>query len=196
MDLLLIRHGQSHGNVAGLLNATVHDELTQYGMEQAGSLRGLMQQRGLAPDIVYSSPWKRALQTTEIIFSDQKNWSIDARLGETDPGKFASWRAEDFKVKFPQFGEKLSDRYSEGESHLELAARSIDWLEQEFLARLDAPGLLAAVCHAGPIAVISQYLLNIPLSMFPNVLVPNASLTLFRKDKNSRKLILEYAGLS
>jgi broad specificity phosphatase PhoE len=196
MDLLLIRHGQSHANVAGLLNSTEQDELTEHGLQQAAKLRSLMESRGLVPDRVYSSPWMRALQTTEVHFHDKCDWTVDARLGETNAGRFATWKAAEFREKFPEFGKQLSDRYEGGESHLELAARSINWVEEEFLRHADAPGLLAAVCHAGPVSVISQYLLNIPISLFPNVLVPNASITVFRQNQHTKKFYLEVAGLS
>ncbi|MBC8727906.1 histidine phosphatase family protein [Paraburkholderia sp. UCT2] len=196
MDLLLIRHGQSHANVAGLLNSTEQDELTEHGLQQAAKLRTLMESHGFAPDRVFSSPWRRALQTTEVLFKDNSAWSVDARLGETNAGRFATWKAEDFRLAFPDWGKHLSDRYEGGESHLELAARSVNWLEEEVLRHAEQPGLIAAVCHAGPISVISQYLLNVPLSRFPNVLVPNASLTLFRRNVHTGNYYLQIAGLS
>jgi broad specificity phosphatase PhoE len=196
MDLLLIRHGQSAGNVAGLLNSTEQDGLTDYGLQQAANLRSTMERLGLKADRVYSSPWKRALQTTEVLFHDKCSWNLDPRLGETNPGRFATWKAVEFREKYPEFGKRLSDRYEGGESHLELAARSINWLEEEFLPLADTGGLLVAVCHAGPISVISQYLLSIPLSLFPSVLVPNASLTLFRRNEHSEGFHLQIAGLS
>ncbi|CAH2790527.1 MAG: FIG00458802: hypothetical protein [uncultured Paraburkholderia sp.] len=196
MDLLLIRHGQSHGNVAGLLNSTEQDGLTEHGLEQTAKLRALMESRGMAPDKVFSSPWLRALQTTEVLFHDKGDWTVDARLGETNAGRFATWRYDTFRETYLEFGKHLSDRYEGGESHLELAARSINWLEEEFLPHAETPGLLAAVCHAGPISVISQYLLNVPLSRFPNVLVPNASLTVFRWNAHTKNFYLHIAGLS
>ncbi|MFM0662216.1 histidine phosphatase family protein [Paraburkholderia sediminicola] len=196
MDLLLIRHGQSNANVAGLLNSTEQDGLTEHGLQQAAKLRSVMESRGLSPDRVYCSPWNRALQTAEVLFQDKCGWTVDPRLGETNAGRFATWRADEFRRTFPEFGKHLSDRYDGGESHLELAARSVNWLEEEFLQHSDSPGLIAAVCHAGPISVISQYLLNIPLSLFPNVLVPNASITLFRQNEHTKKFYLEIAGLS
>jgi broad specificity phosphatase PhoE len=196
MDLLLIRHGESNANVAGLLNSTERDQLTEHGLHQATKLRALIQSRGLVPDRVFSSPWLRALQTTEVLFKDTCSWLVDTRLGETNAGRFATWRADDFRRTFPEFGKRLSDRYEGGESHLELAARSVNWLEEEFLSNQDSKGLVAAVCHAGPISVISQYLLHVPLSMFPNVLVPNASATIFRQDTRTGKFYLEAAGLS
>jgi broad specificity phosphatase PhoE len=196
MDLLLIRHGQSSGNVAGLLNSTEQDELTEHGLQQASNLRSTMERLELKPDRVYSSPWKRALQTTEVLFRDQRDWIVDQRLGETNPGRFATWKAAEFRKIYPEFGRRLSDRYEGGESHLELAARSINWVEEEFLPHADTAGLLVAVCHAGPISVISQYLLSIPLSLFPNFLVPNASLTLFRRNEHTEGFHLQIAGLS
>ncbi|MBC8750408.1 broad specificity phosphatase PhoE [Paraburkholderia sp. WC7.3g] len=196
MDLLLIRHGQSHANVAGLLNSTEQDELTEHGLRQAAKLRTLMESHGFVPDRVFSSPWRRALQTTEVLFKDKADWTVDARLGETNAGRFATWKAEDFREAFPDWGKHLSDRYEGGESHLELAARSVNWLEEEVLRHAEQSGLVAAVCHAGPISVISQYLLNVPLSRFPNVLVPNASVTLFRRNPHTGNFYLQIAGLS
>ncbi len=194
MDLLLIRHGQSQGNVAGLLNSTPLDPLTEVGIEQAAFLKDLLAELNLRPDYIVTSPWTRAVQTTDVIFGKDSKRIVEPRLGETDPGRFAQWKASDFREKYPDFGTFLSDRHEEGESHLELAARCIDWLEQVFLRRKVEPGLMAVVCHAGPVSVISQYLLSIPLSLFPMVLVPNASLTMFRYDVKRKMHYLEYAG--
>jgi probable phosphoglycerate mutase len=125
MDLLLIRHGQSFGNVAGLLNSTEQDGLTEHGMQQAAKLRSLMESLSLMPDRVFSSPWMRALQTTQVLFQDKCDWVVDSRLGETNAGRFATWRADEFRRTFPEFGKHLSDRYEGGESRVGGAFRQL-----------------------------------------------------------------------
>nr|BCJ78240.1 5''-phosphoribostamycin phosphatase [Niallia circulans] len=69
MRLILIRHAQAHCNILEddvLMDAyDPHSELTETGIGQAGKLRDEYP-ASLAPDVIYSSPLKRAAETAAI----------------------------------------------------------------------------------------------------------------------------------
>lgn len=59
---------------------------------------------------------------------------------------------------------------------MDMANRVIEWLEQ-VVQRYQTPGgLLAVVAHGGPISVMLQYILGMPIEeKYPSFTVPNAS---------------------
>ncbi|MBZ9751132.1 histidine phosphatase family protein [Deinococcus sp. HMF7604] len=67
MNLWLIRHGQTAGNVAGILRgaASAGDELSDVGHAQAAALAPLLAARSPRPQAVYASTYRRAQQTAE-----------------------------------------------------------------------------------------------------------------------------------
>jgi len=66
VDLLLIRHAESEGNVNG---ATVAEDwpLTARGRQQAEALALRLVCEGVRPDAIFASPMLRALQTADIV---------------------------------------------------------------------------------------------------------------------------------
>jgi probable phosphoglycerate mutase len=191
MDVILIRHGQSEANKRRLLIADRHDGLTVAGREQSKSVADVLVQEEFRPDFVYSSPWKRAAETAKIIFSD-RNIIFDERLAETNPGVYGTWLEDDFNTAYPEFHQNIANTYQGGESHLDMANRVCEWVESEIMENASQEGLLAAVAHGGPISVILQSLLSIPIrTHYPSFSVPNASYThlVWRKDKQRYFLI-------
>ncbi|MGF6923386.1 histidine phosphatase family protein [Paraburkholderia sp. 40] len=178
MDLLLIRHGQSTANANGLLISNDRDPLTDLGRTQSEKLAATLQRFGYAPSPIYSSPWRRAHQTAQIVFGEQARMTLDSRLAETHPGTYGTWKEADFNAAFPDFNHDITNRYEGGESHLEMTVRVRDWVDSEVLPRAAGAGLMAAVAHGGPISVILQHLLCIPIeARYPSFTVPNASIT-------------------
>lgn len=85
--ILLVRHGQSEGNLSGVLSRNQNElPLTAFGVRQAEFIaKELLKIR---VDEVVSSPLLRARQTAEIIAREVgKNLSIESRLNERDFGK-------------------------------------------------------------------------------------------------------------
>lgn len=186
MDLLLIRHGQSEANEKGLLISNSSDGLTVTGEKQSERLSALIKRKPFVPDLVYSSPWQRAKATTVQVFPQQQdNIIYEPRLAETNPGIYGSWQETEFNRQFPNFYDDLSNQYEGGESHMDMASRVIEWLKQMIEPRQDVEGLLAVVAHGGPISVMLQYLLGMPIeARYPSFIVPNASYSslIWRKD--------------
>lgn len=195
MDLLLIRHGQSNANAKGLLISTDQDELTNLGKRQSMQLAEKLAEFGYTPSPIFCSPWMRARQTAEQLFDRSTQMTFDSRLAETHPGKYGTWLEADFNRAFPDFNQAIANRYEDGESHLDMANRVCEWVDAEVKPRATQPGLLAAVLHGGPISVILQHLLGVPIEThYPSFTVPNASFTYLKWRPDLGRYCLERAG--
>jgi broad specificity phosphatase PhoE len=195
MDLLLIRHGQSVANVSGLLISTDQDGLTDVGREQVDKLAVTLSRFNITPTLIFSSPWQRALQTTELLFGDDNPILLDPRLAETHPGIYGTWLEKDFYETYPDFGKNIANKYEGGESHLEMTNRAGEWVRKEVLSRTAENGVLAAVTHGGPTSAILQHLLQIPiLEYYPSFAVPNASFTYLKWRADLGRFCIERVG--
>jgi broad specificity phosphatase PhoE len=65
MQLLLLRHGETAGNIARQLQDE-HDPLTERGRRQAQALAAALSQRGQL-SALYASPHIRAFETAQIV---------------------------------------------------------------------------------------------------------------------------------
>jgi broad specificity phosphatase PhoE len=195
MDLCLIRHGQSLGNAAGKLIADEFDRLSPLGVTQSTRLAKRLQDLSHNPTLVFSSPWARARETAECIYSTNIAINFDSRLAETNPGKYGTWIEAEFNRKFPLFGVNIENIYDGGESHLDMAARVCNWVDEEVLPRSSGLGLISVVAHGGPISIILQYLLDIPIkTRYPSFSVPNASFSILRWRADLSRFCLICAG--
>ncbi|KVG31604.1 histidine phosphatase family protein [Burkholderia diffusa] len=194
MDLLIIRHGQSNANANGLLISNDRDELSALGRSQSERLRVTLAQYNYAPSRVISSPWCRARQTAETIF-DRQSIEFDARLAETHPGVFGTWLERDFNATYPEFNRDIRNTYEGGESHWDMTVRVRAWTDEAVRPAAAGPGLLAVVAHGGPISVILQHLLGVPIeSHYPTFTVPNASFTYLKWRPDLERFCVERLG--
>jgi probable phosphoglycerate mutase len=195
MDLILIRHGQSVANAKGLLISTDKDGLTELGKTQSTDLAATLERFAFQPSQIYCSPWARARQTAELLFGASRPMTFDARLAETHPGIYGSWLEADFNQAHPDFNKDIRNRYEQGESHLDMAERVQAWVESEVRPQVQNAGLMAAVAHGGPISVVLQHLLGVPIEThYPSFTVPNASFTYLKWRADLNRYCLERAG--
>jgi phosphohistidine phosphatase len=71
-QLYIIRHGKSSGDNEGLDD--IDRPLNERGLRSAGKMAERLMAMGLVPDLVYSSPANRALNTALIM---QRTWGLD-----------------------------------------------------------------------------------------------------------------------
>ena len=196
MDLLLIRHGQSNANKQRLLISNSEDQLSSLGKHQSETLKITLASMNIKPDLIYSSPWMRARQTAEILFDNPSDQiQFDERLAETNPGIFGTWKEEKFNGEYPDFNKDINNKYEGGESHLEMTARVGQWVSAVVSPDAAGSGMLCAVAHGGPISVMLQVLLGIPVeSHYPSFTVPNASFTLLKWRSDKGRFCAERVG--
>ena len=144
---LLVRHGQSLLNVAGVVNGDPARDrgLSEHGVEQATLLAGQLAQ--LPIDLVVVSPFPRAVQTADIALGGRAVPRVvdadlgDVRIGELEGGSLADYRESaphsDRNVPFPG-GESLND-----------AARRYAAAFERLCERGEATTLV--VCHEIPV---------------------------------------------
>jgi len=139
MELYIARHGQTEYNVLGRIQGSGLDSLlTPVGVEQAKTLGKTIE--GIEFDTIYSSPLKRAMDTTRIVFNDENLFEnralTDSRLVEIGMGEAEGLVWEDarkglipdpFDPEYylpPPGGEELPDMIARIDSFLqELATK-------------------------------------------------------------------------
>ena len=101
MTLLLVRHGESEGNVEGLIQGQLDKPLTDLGHVQAKAVAERLRADGGADRIV-TSPLSRALQTAEAIGSAlDLPVTTDDRLMEYDFGELSGLTAREVAERYP-----------------------------------------------------------------------------------------------
>ncbi|MDD6066210.1 MAG: histidine phosphatase family protein [Firmicutes bacterium] len=100
MEIYLIRHGKTRGNLEGRYIGSTDEPLCPQGRSELAERKN----KGIFPPVAYvfSSPLKRCLETAEIFFPDRKVCPIDG-LRECDFGDFENKNyqelAEDFRYQ-------------------------------------------------------------------------------------------------
>ena len=178
IKLILIRHGESEGNVDRKFCGFQDVKLTEKGIWQAKRLAQRL--REVKMDAVYCSDLLRARQTAEIVF---RNRGIDIimcpGLKEMNFGVWEGYTFEEVKSKFG-YGEyfhswpeniDIKAIIPQGESIIKLNERAMKALN-EILDKhktKENDESIAIVCHGGTIRVILSNALNIDLDKIWNI---------------------------
>ncbi|MBN1376988.1 histidine phosphatase family protein [Candidatus Woesearchaeota archaeon] len=110
MKLILVRHGETEGNVRGIMQGHLPGKLTKKGIEQAKKLALRLKDEKI--NAIYSSDLKRASDTAKEIAEYHKNVPLKfvKELREGDIGSFSGKKAEEIKGKpYPDDAENLKD---------------------------------------------------------------------------------------
>jgi len=193
--LYFLRHGLSRANNLSLVNGKVDDPLTDRGRKQARAAGRIIAAGDIRFDACFVSHWRRAQETAELAFPDAR-FTVDARLGETDPGEAAEVTFAELPKRYPEFKLPFDPLrpYPGGESHQQLYNRSVEWFE-EAESSLPQEAIVLAVSHGGPICSILQYICKVDISYFPMFVPSNASFSKIIKGDTSRWK-LQYFSLS
>ncbi|QQS00579.1 MAG: MSMEG_4193 family putative phosphomutase [Austwickia sp.] len=189
--VLLIRHGRTTANAAGLLAGwTPGVELDERGREQAAALGARLEAVPLA--LVVSSPLTRCLQTLDLVVSGRDIPRIeDERLGECRYGGWTGrpiaelakeplWRVVQTQPSAARFPDSEAHP---GESIREMSARAVAAV-RELDATVEAehgPGAVwAAVSHGDVIKAILADAAGCPLDLFQRWHVDPAGVSVVR----------------
>lgn len=179
LELWLVRHGQSEGNVArdlahasdaemlDLADRDMDVTLSELGVEQARAFgRWLGGQHLQRPDVVIASPYVRAVQTAEIALETGKlrcEMFTDERLREREFGVLDLLTRRGIEARFPEEAErrrrvgKFYHRPPGGESWVDVALRVRSLRDSLGREHMDARVLI--VTHE-VVVVIWRYLLD------------------------------------
>ncbi|MGO9558337.1 MAG: histidine phosphatase family protein [Acidimicrobiales bacterium] len=168
--LILLRHGQSESNAAGLLVGRSDPPLTELGVRQAEAAgRYLAAERQGSDDgtpprslLIVSSPLQRACATAEIVArecGENVEVDVDEQLIELDYGEFDGLTLGQIAAPdWAAWREDPSWRPPGGETLVELQERVATWCDS--LRAGGAEGDVIAVSHVSPIKAAAIWALN------------------------------------
>lgn len=165
-EVWLIRHGESEGNHAGVLQGQRDYPLSERGRQQARLLAARL--TAVRFDALYSSDLTRALDTAKVVAEAVRlPVAVDPRLREIDIGTWSGLTPEAIHARFPdEYAGWLrrrdpAHRRGGGESYLDLQRRIVPVVTE--LARRHPGGRLAIVAHGGSINAYLCGVLGMPL---------------------------------
>lgn len=180
--LVLIRHGESQVTVRRVIGGPrTCSGLSDLGHRQAAALHDRLVATGeLAPTVLVSSAYPRAIETAEAIAPALGlPIVVDAALGEHDPGPDCDG------LTFAEFVDRYGMPDWEGDPHLATFPGGETMAEFHFrvgralsqLVREHAGGAIVVVCHGGVIDVAFRALLGLPITGGFDLHTLNTSLT-------------------
>ena len=173
MRLILVRHGQSVGNVEQRIQGG-DDPLTDFGRRQAAAAGAFLATRA---DIthLYASPLSRAFETATIIGNAiGRNPVPLAGFAEIDPGTASGLLWTEWAEKFPVQAAAIQtasrspfEQWDGGESGQDLADRVFAAWDELVTRHLGSGDVVTLVSHGGPLAWIAARLHDDPLDVWP-----------------------------
>jgi len=185
MKLFMVRHGQTTGNVAGLIYGQVDYPLTQKGREQAAAIRPVLSKFQF--DRVYSSDLSRAIETQQIAVPGVDGIRTPL-LREFDVGKLTNMPYAEAESKY---AEELFDARTNGydwfggESYEQILNRLRNFLD---ILEADPCDNVVAFTHNGMLGFMLQLVLGVQFSRTA-VLSANCAVQVFEFDGNNWKLL-------
>ncbi len=173
MLLLLVRHGQSLGNIEGRIQGS-DDPLTDHGRAQAAAAARALSDRADVTHL-YASPLDRAMETAGIIGrAVNREPAPIAGLAEINAGRAAGLLWEDWRVQNPELAEIMAnpDRdvmegWEGGESGRQFGDRVIAAYTEIVTRHIGSNDVVVAVGHGGSLAWIAAKAHGDPLDIWP-----------------------------
>lgn len=161
--LLLVRHGESVGNVEHRIQGQLDSPLTDRGKRQAEAIASRVALEGNI-DALYSSPLRRALDTARAIGRRVGlEPSLVDDLMEINVGEITGMHWEEFASRWPEKASHVdagSDgyRWPGGESQQELAERAARVMDK--ITRSHGSGTVVVVSHSGTLRFAVAHLMR------------------------------------
>ena len=176
-QLILIRHGETMQNVAGIVQGWQDSELSERGRRQVEQLAQRLKSFGA--DALYSSPLGRALTTANVI---ARATGLDVQtLDDLREMNYGGWEGRNFRdvrkedeTSYRRWIGEDDFPCPEGESHNDVLGR----MKRAFDA-VRASKRPVIVAHGTAIRIGATALLNVPVSVSRQLAQDNAALNLF-----------------
>ena len=168
MRLILVRHGETEHNRGGITLGRFDAPLNERGLAQARAVATSFRR---APEAIYASPLKRALDTARMIGAEAGvAVAIDDGLIEMDVGEMEHLSGAELRERYPEFlrgwlsGDAADARMPGGETLAEVQVRAWDAIGR---MRADhGEGEVVAVTHNFVILTLVCRALGLPLGEF------------------------------
>ncbi len=159
MKLILIRHGESIGNLNRVIYGWTDYALTEKGEVQSEAVRQQLKQETIAA--IYSSPLKRTQYLAQLLAEDHGlDVQTDERIREMNYGLFEGLTLEVVEERYGDYYQKYLKEYEsyvipEGEGYFQFRDRIYDFLKM----LMPQEGTFILVTHSGVIRECLIYLL-------------------------------------
>jgi len=183
MKLIIVRHGETIENKKGQLQGQlIEGKLSENGIIQTNKLAERLKEEKI--DIIYSSPLKRALETTKIIAKFHPTIPVrtDKRLMERNLGNFEGM----YLKKFKSLNLNIDDEKLMGKENVEKAGEMIERIDDlvRELVEKERDKTILICGHFWINTTINSYLLKKEKpSEYKNI--SNTSISIFELKNNS-----------
>lgn len=165
--IYLTRHGESDMNLNQRIGGD--SNLSSRGRVYCDKLAEFVKKENLADLVVWTSQFKRTIQTASKIEAPKEQWKA---LNEIDAGICEGMTYEEIAAKFPdEFAlrdqDKYHYRYPNGESYQDLVARL-----EPVIMELERQESVLVVCHQAVMRCVLAYFLNKTADELPYLKVP------------------------
>lgn len=180
-QLIIVRHGQTEWNIAGIRQGHLDSRLTERGMAQAKALAQRLARERFAA--LYSSDLGRAVQTAMAIGELTGHEIVtDPRLRERHLGIFQGLNGNEILEKYPEERRLLRTMGPDyvipgGESMKQQVERNVAYLNE--LAHKHVGETIVVVTHGGVVSGFFRHTLAIPLDAPRRFEFVNAGLNVF-----------------
>ena len=180
MEVYFLRHGETAWNrTKRIQGSTEWTDLTDEGVRVAEAARDGLLDKGLTFDRLYTSPYRRALHTAQIIGTGLGlNPTVDSRLREISFGPYEGTHYSEGLFIDDNIRNCFMDppRYvarDGAESFDAVAARVQDFFDSELDPQSDRLTRVLAIAHGGILRTVLRLAVGIPLSDFWKGAQPN-----------------------
>lgn len=156
MELIVVRHGESEGNVAKRMQGHLDSPLSERGREQARLLGRWLTAQNIDWDAAYASPLLRARETAVLLGEgrDLPSAVLDPDMKEIHAGKLEGCTREEMEEAYPGFLERPITDLGDfaafgGESYDAVQARVQSVLRKLHARHRDPPHRVLLVAHGG-----------------------------------------------
>jgi len=195
MILIVVRHGETDGNVEERLQGVTDTPLNEKGRRQAKSVAKRLKDYDI--EVIYSSPLKRALETAKEIakFHPNVKFVVDKDIKELNLGVWEGLTIDEINKKYPgEYEKRAKDRWNHkipgGESYKEADVRVKRFLNKVLEKRKNA----IIVAHGAINKLIFKNLLKKPFEEVHRDFYHNTSVSVFdvefkKEEWEARKIV-------
>jgi 2,3-bisphosphoglycerate-dependent phosphoglycerate mutase len=161
--LILVRHGESEWNLKNLFTGWKNPDLTEKGIAEARAAGVLLKERGLVPEVFYTSALKRAQHTLDLILDELGILNVtitrNVALNERDYGDLSGLNKDDARKKWGEEQVLIWRRSYDvpppgGESLKDTAARTLPYYKAEIEPKVAAGQTVLVAAHGNSLRAL------------------------------------------